>query len=370
MRVKIEIDTKTFIRFLLVVSAFAGVVFLLWKLVPVLLLIAISFFLAIALNKPVSMMARRLPGHSRVLATAISYVVFITVLGLFLVVAVPPIIKQTSAFINSLPGYIEQISEQRGVAAEIVNRYQLEDEMNAFIKGVQGQAGQVAQGVGSNVVAGVSTLVNGFITIVTVLVLTFLMLIEGPMWAQRLWDSYRDHKLLERHKKLVSRMYRVVTGYVNGQVLVASIAAAASALTLLILSNFFTVPVTSILPLAVIVLFTSLIPMIGATIGAIIVMTVLVFSDLGAALIFFVYFIIYQQIENNVIQPTVQSRTVELSALGVFVAAIVGIVSLGLIGGILAIPIAGCLRVLLLDFLEHRREERVHRKKLARAKAA
>ena len=95
MRVKIEIDTKTFVRFLLVVSAFVGVVFLLWKLVPVLLLIAISFFLAIALNKPVSMVARRLPGHSRVLATAISYVAFITLIGLFLVVAVPPIIKQT-----------------------------------------------------------------------------------------------------------------------------------------------------------------------------------------------------------------------------------------------------------------------------------
>lgn len=368
MKVKIDIDTKTFIRFLVVVSAFVGVVFLLWKLLPVLLIIAVSFFLAIALNKPVSALARRLPGrHSRVLATAISYVLFISVLGLFLVVAVPPIVQQTAAFINSLPGYINQLSEQQGVAAELVTRYELEDEINSFVQGVQGQAGNIAQGVGSNVVAGVSTLVSGFITVVTVLVLTFLMLIEGPMWTHRLWDSYTNIKLLERHKKIVSRMYRVVTGYVNGQVLVAGIAASAAALTLFVLSNLFTVPTTSILPLAVIVLFTSLIPMIGATIGAVIVLTVLVFNDIGAAVIFLIYFLVYQQLENNVIQPTVQSRTVELSALAVFTAAIIGVVLLGLVGGILAIPIAGCLRVLLLDFLEHRRAERAgHQKRLAK----
>jgi predicted PurR-regulated permease PerM len=252
----------------------------------------------------------------------------------------------------------------------MVDRYQLEAQVDAFTTGVQGQAGQLAQGLGNNVVAGVSTLINGFITIVSVLVLTFLMLIEGPDWLRRLWDSYHDPKLLERHKRLLDRMYRVVTGYVNGQVLVASIAASAAAVTLLILNTFFSVPVSAILPLAVIVFFTSMIPMIGATIGAAIVLTVLAFSDIGAALIFIIYFIVYQQIENNVIQPTVQSRSVELSALGIFTTAIVGIVSFGLIGGVLAIPVAGCIRVLVLDYLENRRAQRErHRTRVARAKA-
>lgn len=369
MKVKIDIDTGTFVRFLLVVSAFGAVVFLLWKLLPVLLILTISFFLAIALNRPVSALARWLPGQSRVLATAISYIVFISLLSLFLVVAVPPIIKQTNVFINSLPAYIQQVSEQRGVIGEVVDRYQLESEVESFIKGAQAQAGQLAQGLGSNVVAGVSTFINGLITILTVLVLTFLMLIEGPLWVRRLWDSYHDPKLLERHRRLITRMYRVVTGYVNGQLLVASIAASAAALTLLVLSTFFTVPVSAILPLAVIVFFTSMIPMIGASIGAAIVLTVLAFSDIGAALIFVIYFIVYQQIENNVIQPTVQSRSVELSALGIFTAAIVGIVSFGLLGGVLAIPVAGCIRVLLLDYVDNRRAQRESHRRMVKAKA-
>lgn len=371
MRVKIEIDTKTFVRFLLVVSAFVGVVFILSKLLPVLLIIAVSAFLAIALNKPVSALAHRLPGHSRVLATALSYSIFIIVLGGFVVLAVPPIISQTAAFINSLPGYIQSLSDQQGLLANIINRYELQDELNSFVQGVQGQAGSIAQGVGSNVVNGVTTVVSGFVTVLTLLVLTFLLLIEGPRWIDRLWDIYTDQALLQRHKEVVSRMYRVVTGFVNGQVLVASIAASMAMLTLFILSTFFNVPTNAILPLSVIVFITSLIPMIGATVGAALVLTVLVFNDLGAALIFLVYFVIYQQIENNVIQPTVQARTVELSALTVFLAAIVGVMALGLVGGILAIPIAGCLRVLLLDFLEHRRAERVGRRgRLAKAKAA
>lgn len=360
MVAKIEIDTKTIVRFLLVITGFVGLIFLLWKLLPVVLIVGVSFFLAIALNKPVSALSRRLPGHSRTLATAISYVFFMIILGLFFSLVVPPIISQTALFIDSIPGYINELSSQRGVAAELVTRYELQDELDSFIAGVQGQTGALAQGVGSNVVAGVSTLVNGFVTLVTVLVLTFLMLIEAPRWKALLWRSYTNESLLKRHQKLVSRMYHVVTGFVNGQVLVATIAATLAALTLTVLSMFFSVPTSAILPLAFIVLLTSLIPMIGATIGAVIVLTVLLFNDLGAALIFLAYFLIYQQIENNVIQPTVQSRTVELSALTVFVAAIAGVMLLGIVGGILAIPLAGCLRVLLLDYVEHRY---AHRKK-------
>lgn len=365
MTAKIEIDLKSFVRLLLVVSAFVASVFLLWKLMPVLLIIIVSFFLAIALNKPVSKLARRLPGHSRTLATALSYVIFVVLLGLFFSIIVPPIVKQTSIFINSLPDYIDNISAQQGIAAEVINRYQLQDEVDAFVAGVRAQAGSVAQGVGTNVVNGVSSVINGFVTVVTVLVLAFLMLIEGPRWKERLWQIYTDKALLKRHQQLVARMYRVITGYINGQVLVAAIAGSTAALTLFTLTLFFALPTTAVLPLAVIVMITGLIPMIGATIGAIIVLTVLLFNDVGAALIFLGYFLIYQQIENNVIQPTVQSRSVELSALTVFIAAIVGIMLLGLVGGILAIPFAGCVRVLILDYIENRHKKRQQQHKLA-----
>jgi predicted PurR-regulated permease PerM len=365
---KIEIDTKTFIRFLVVVSAFVATIFLLWKLIPVLLIIGISFFLALALNKPVSYLARRLPGHSRVLATALSYIMLISFLGLFASLVVPPLVRQTGVFIDSLPSYIEDLSKQRGVVAELISRYHLQEEVGAFVSGAQNQAGSFAQGIGSNVVAGVSTLLSGFITMLTVLVLTFLMLIEGPRWKEKLWQSYSNQRLLKRHQDLVGKMYRVITSYINGQVLVACIAGSLASLTLFILSTIFSVPTSAVLPLGVIILLTSLVPMIGATIGACIVFIALLFSDPGAALVFLIYFFIYQQIENNIIQPAVQSRTVEMSALTVFVAAIIGVMLLGLLGGILAIPFAGCLRVIILDYIDHQQKIKQREQKLAKAR--
>jgi predicted PurR-regulated permease PerM len=300
-----------------------------------------------------------LPGHSRVLATAIAYIVFVSIIGTFLVLAVPPIVKQTTAFVNNVPHQINDLANRQGVVGEVVNRYNLQEEADSFVKGFKAQAGNVAQGVGSTVVNGISSVLIAIVTLIMILVMTFLMLIEGPRWQELLWSSYRNTKLRDRHRNLVKRMYRVVTSYVNGQVLVATIAASAAGIVLFVISQFFNISPLMVLPLAMVILFTSLIPMIGATIGALLVFITLLFNDWGSALVFMAYFLVYQQVENNVIQPTVQSRTVELSALTVFVAAFTGITLFGLIGGLLAIPIAGCLRVLLLDYLEHRKQQRL-----------
>ena len=358
MRVKIDVDTKTFIRFLLVVSAFVGTVFLVWKLWPALMIIAISFFLALALNPPVSLIANRLPKHSRVAATALSYLVVLTVLGVFIYIALPPIIDQTNRFIGSLPATVQQVSTKQGVVADIINTYNLQDQLNRLVEGAQQQAGTVAQGIGSSVVNGVTSILTGVVTLVTVLVLTFLMLIEGPEWLKRLWSLYTDPVKLHRHQRIAGRMYKVVSGYVTGQVLVAAIAASLGILTLALLIYFFpSIPSSALIPLAGIIFVTDMIPMIGATLGAMLVFTVLLFNDLGAALIFLLYFIVYQQIENNFIQPVVQSRTVALSAMSIFLAIIIGIALLGIVGGIVAIPVAGCLRILIVDYMERRQEK-------------
>jgi predicted PurR-regulated permease PerM len=355
MKITVDVETKTFIRLIAVAGAVAGSVFLVWKLWPALMIVAIAFFLAIALNPPVSMLARRLPGQSRILATALAYLVVLLVLGVFIYIAVPPIIAETVKFVNQLPEYVQQVSTQGGFAAQLIAQYNLQDELSQFVGGVQQQFGTVAQGVGSSIVDGVSSVLTGFVTMLTILVLTFLMLIEGPRWLERLWHLYTSNELLQRHKRLAAKMYKVVTSYVNGQVLVALIAAGAGLTTLLILTRLFEVPTGAVLPLTGLIFLTDMIPMVGATFGAIIVGLVLLFNDPGAALIFTIYFIIYQQIENNFIQPLVQSRTVALSALSIILAIIIGIALLGLVGGIVAIPIAGCLRILLLDYMEHRR---------------
>ena len=218
---------------------------------------------------------------------------------------------------------------------------------------------------------GVSAVLNAAVRVLIILVLTFLMLVEGPMWMQRLWGLYQDPHKLERHRKLVHRMYRVVSGYVTGQLLVASIAATSSAVTVLILSALFPFPANLAMPVAAVVFVGGLIPMFGATIGGIIAIILLALNNPTAAMLFTIYFIIYQQVENNFISPTVQSRTVELSALTVLAAITVGLALFGVLGGIISIPVAGCLRVLLNDYLEHSRKEREareHHRKVAEKK--
>lgn len=355
MKTTVNIETKTVVRVLLAVSAFVGLIFLVWRLWPALIILMISIVLALALNPPVSMLANKLPGHSRIIATAISYVVVLGVLGIFAYVAVPPVVNQTNKFIQDLPKYVQDVSERRGVVADFVNQYGLQGQLSEVVSSAQQQSANLAQGIGSSVITGVSSLLTGVVTIITILVLTFLMLIEGPRWIERIWNLYTDPTRLARHQRLAAKMYKVVSGFVNGQVLVAAIASAVGLVTLLLLTTFFQVPIAVIIPLVGLIFITELIPLVGPPFGILIAATVLVFNDPGAALAYIIYYIIYLQIEGNFIQPLVQSRTVALSALSIIIALLFGIMLLGLLGGILAIPIAGCIRVILLDYMEHRK---------------
>jgi predicted PurR-regulated permease PerM len=355
MKVTVDVETKTVVRVLLAVGVFVGLVFTVWKIWPALIIVLISIILALALNAPINALAGRLPGKNRILATTAAFLVLIGVLGTFIYVAVPPVVDQTTKFVQNLPQYVEEIRQRGGPVADFINHYGLQEQVDQLVAGAQQQAGNIAQGVGSSVVNGIASFFNGFVTIITILVLTFLMLVEGPRWVDRWWHLYTDGEKLDRHQRLASKMYKVISGYVNGQVLVAAIAAGVGLATLLILTSFFNVPVSAVIPLTGLIFIADLIPLIGATIGAVIIVLVLLFSDPGAAVVFLIYFVVYQQIENNFIQPLVQSRTVALSALSVLVALLLGISLLGILGGILAIPLAGCVRVLLLDYMEHRK---------------
>lgn len=370
MKVKIDIDTNTFVRFGLVVVGFVVAALIIYRVWPALTVIGISVFLALALNPSVSAITRRLPSRSRIGATAIAYLFVLSVLAGIVFLVVPPVIEQTSKFAQTVPGLIDQISRQRGIAEQFVDRYGLNEEVDQAIENAKSQASSVAANLGGVVVNGAGAIFNGAATMLFVLVLTFLMLIEGPRWMGRIWGLYQDQRRLEKHQALVKRMYKVVTGYVNGQMLVAAIAATCTLITVLILSALFPLPANLAIPLAAIVFVSGLVPMIGATIGAIVVGLILLLNSYVAALVFIIYFIIYQQIENNFISPAVQSKTVELSALTVLAAILIGINLFGLVGGLISIPIAGCVRVLTLHYLDEAREKREQQKLLTAGQSA
>jgi len=184
--------------------------------------------------------------------------------------------------------------------------------------------------------------------VLTVLVLTFMMLIEGPRWIRLFKDIIPDEHH-ERSERLARDMYKVVKGYVNGQVILAALAA------ILIFPVMLALGISYPVALMGIVFICGLIPMVGHTIGAVIVTLVALFTSPWAALIILGYYFLYQQIENYVVQPRVQANSTNMSPLLVFTSVVIGVSFGGLLGGLVAIPVAGCIRILVLDYLRRKK---------------
>jgi predicted PurR-regulated permease PerM len=358
MKVKIEIDTRTFVRFWLVVIGFAFAILAIYSARTALIIIGVAFFLALALNAPVSYLAKYLPGRSRVGGTAIAYVLVVALLGAFVVLVVPPIVQQTAKFVETVPTLVDTATTQWKGLGDVIAKYHLQPQVDSAVASIKNNSTGWAASAGQNVLSGLGSLLSLVVSGFLVLVLSFLMLVEGPMWLRRIWGVYNDQERMERHRRLTARMYSVVTGYITGQLTVSAIGAALSGIVVFILSLFFNVPANLALPTVAIAFTLSLIPMFGATIAGVLISLLLLFNDAGAGVIFIVYFILYQQIENNFISPTIQSKKVELSALAVLASVTIGLYVFGLAGGIISIPIAGCIKVLLEDYLVRAKENR------------
>lgn len=365
MRTRIDIETKTFVRFWLVVIGFVVAFAVINAAQQALIILGIAFFLALALNRPVSMLANLLPGKSRVGATAIAYIAVLALLGTFFFLVIPPIIEQTAKVAGSIPHVIDQAQTQWQGLTNVAKHYGMETQLNQALDSVKDNASSWAANwatnVGANIVSSVGSLFGFLTAAFLVLVLTFLMLIEAPRVLAFIWSAYPDRKKMEHHKRLASKMYHAVTGYVTGQLTVSGIGAFFAGVTVFILSWIFNVPHNIALPSAAIAFVLSLIPMFGATIGGALICLLLAFNDVTAALIFAVYFIIYQQIENNFISPTIQARTVRLSALAILSSVTIGLYLFGIVGGIISIPIAGCIKVLVEDYMERSKDQRAEK---------
>lgn len=360
MKLKVEIETQTFVRFLLVVIGFTALIGAVYLSRSALITIGIALFLALALNPPVSALAARLPGKSRIGATALAYFIVVTLIGGILFLVVPPIIQQTAKFTATVPSLIDKATSQRPALDDFVKKYNLEEALDQAVVSAKKQATEASTQLGAVLVAVLTGAFGWVINLFFVLILGFFMLVEGPMWMKKIWDLYDDSEKRDMHKASVEKMYRVVTGFVNGQIAVASIGALFVFLTVLTMSFFpsLQVPINLALPLAVIVFVMELIPMVGAPLATIITGFVLLLNSPTAGLLFVAIYLVYQQVENNLIAPHIQSKSVELSVLWILMAILIGSSVFGLIGGLISIPIAGCLRILLMDYLEYTKKQR------------
>jgi predicted PurR-regulated permease PerM len=304
----------------------------------------IALFLALALNPAVDRLERRLNGR-RALATATVMLVAIAAIAGIGALFIPTLVHQVTGFANNVPDYLHDLTKGRGRLGFLQSKYHLVDKAREALAhgGARRLFGLTGTAVG--IAKGVITFVLATVTIVF---MTFFMLLEGPRWVDRFFGLLRPESQT-RWRKVGYDIYRTVGGYVTGNLLISVIAGVSTAIVLLIMGVPFSVA------LGLIVAILDLIPLAGATIAAIIVGLVAFLHSIPAGIVVVVFFIVYQQLENHVLQPLVYGRTVQLSPLVVLISVLIGAELAGVLGALGAIPAAGALQVLLVDYLAHRR---------------
>ena len=341
--VAVTVSTQTFFRLALLTVGTIVLLLAIHKAAHALLLVFSAFFLALALNGPVYWLSQRAPGKlrgSRSIATTLSFLIVILLLGGFMASIVPPLVKQTENLVNASPHLVRDFRSQDSEIGRVIRKYHLEKQVNNF----SSQLSERLKHSGGSAFSTASKVGTSAFSLLTILALTFMMLVEGPAWI-----AFGRELVPNKHHAMADRvtrdMYRVIKGYVNGQVFLAALAA------ILIMPAVLILHIGYPAALIVIIFVCGLIPMVGHTIGAIIITAVALFHSSSAAVVILAYYILYQQIENYLIQPRIQANSTNMSPLLVFGSVIIGVSFSGLFGGLVAIPVAGCLRIVLLEYL-------------------
>jgi predicted PurR-regulated permease PerM len=336
---------RTVLSLLATIVAVAVVLEVIWIARHVLTWILISLFLALALNPAVEWFQQH-GVKRRGSAAAITYVLAIAFLVGIGFTFVPTLVNQVNDFVQKLPDYVHDVTQGRGRLGFLETKYHIQQRIEDAVK--EGGATRVLglSGVAISVAKGVITIV---VATVTILFMTFFMLLEGPTWVERFYGLLPERSR-PRWRKVGNDIYRTVGGYVTGNLLISLIAGGLTTIVLLIMGVPYAVA------LGLIVAILDLIPLAGATIAAILIGIVAFLHSIPAGIVVVVFFIVYQQVENHLLQPVIYGRTVQLSPLAVLVSILIGAELAGILGALAAIPIAGSIQVVMLDWLAHRRE--------------
>ena len=348
---RLEIDNKTIIRFWLVPVGIIAITALLYWARHGLVLIAAAVFVAIAINPLINLLARQLKikrGLSSILSFSI-IVMSLTILG-FLIV--PSIVDQTVNFAKILPDELTDRIENFANSDGIFANQEIKTITEEIVKSIDENKEKWAGNVGSKLFSGVNSVMAFMSASFVVFFLALLMAIDAPKLKREFWDLYPEGTTKKTHQKVVGRIIKVVNGFVGGQLTIALISGSATSVAVFVISLIFKeIPSGLSAPIGLIVGLFGLIPVIGATIGAVIGALMMTFYSPIAGAIFLVYCMIYQQVENSVIVPAIQSKTIELSPLVVLIAVTIGLYVSGIAGGLIAIPIAGSLKVIVEELV-------------------
>ena len=307
--------------------------------------ILIAALLAAALNPAVEAFERR--GMRRGYAASLVFALALLALTGIGFLVIPPLVTQVSDFIDAVPGLIDDLTAGEGPFGWLQDEYQIVDRIREAIE-ARGAGGVLGLGEPFlDVVRSVVTVVVGTITIIF---LTYFMLLEGPRTMKQLIGLLPESSR-PRYERVGRDVYRTISGYVTGNLLISVVAGTLATIVLFAVGSDYAVA------LGLLVAILDLIPLAGATIAAIIVSTVIfIETDWLRCLLVIAFFIGYQQFENHVLQPLVYGRTVQVSPLAVLCAVLIGAQLAGILGALVAIPVAGSLLAVAREVIQYRRE--------------
>jgi predicted PurR-regulated permease PerM len=342
-------NARAVLRTVLIIVCVVLILYLIYLLRHPIGLILVAAFIAVALSGPVNVLDRYM---RRGFAITIVYIGLLLIpIGLGALV-IPPVVTQVESFANNAPRYATDVRnyiQDNGTLRGLQEKYDIGTQLEEKAQELPARIGDAATVLGD---IGLG-LVNSIFQLVTILILTAFMLGGGRRWVDGAL-KYQPPDRAARLHRVSERVASAVAGYVAGALLQALIAGVSSYIVMWILG----IPFRG--PLAVLIALLDLIPLVGATIGSVVVGVVTLFVNFPTALIVWVVWsIVYQQVENSVIQPRIQQRAVDVHPFAILVAVLFGSTLLGVVGALVAVPAAASIQIMLREWMRYREDAQV-----------
>jgi predicted PurR-regulated permease PerM len=348
VRVLPELTGRLIVRLLLILLLFALSLWLVFLLRKPIGWVLIATFLAIALSGPVNWLNQWMKRGFAI--TIVYFALLLIPIGIAALI-IPPLVTQGNNLVENLPEYaqdVQDFAQRNERLRKLEADYNVTEKLQTEAEKLPGKVGDAANVLG-DIGLGV---VNSLFSLFTILIMTAFLLGSGRSWVNRAIEL-RPTSHQARLRKALDHMGKAVGAYVGGVLAQATVAAVLAYIVLLILDVPFAAA------LAIVIFFADLVPLVGATIGAVIVGIVTVFADFPTAtIIWVIYSIIYQQVENTLIQPQIQKRAVNVHPFVVLVAVLFGSSLLGVLGALVAIPVAASVQIAIREFFDYRRDAR------------
>lgn len=349
----IEVDTKTFFRFWIVIAIILVAAWFLIRAKTGLLLVGLALFLAIAIQP----LARKLDNidkakERKTLTSILAVAIVVFVVGLVVAVAGPMVVSETGKFLTQAPTTVSRgLDELKGL-----DNFAAQLGINDFSLQIEGLVKNFSNDILSNLsnvlFSSISTVANILTGTILVVVLTILFLTQGPKILDDFWKTVeRNHKESGTvAKRICTKIADVIAKYVTGQIAVGVLDGLVVGIFVFGLSLIFGFSSGLAFPMALISMIFYLVPMFGAFIACALISLLLFFQVPVAGFIFLVFYVVYQQIENNIISPKIQGSSLNLPSLFILISITIGMYMFGLIGAIISIPIAGVIKVLVDEY--------------------